>query len=57
MATVKKPDTKVVTLAGDPEVTAELSRSLGLPDAELTRAMKEVGRNLTHAELGIFSVL
>jgi phosphoribosylformylglycinamidine synthase len=57
MATAKKPDSKVVTLAGDPEVTAELSRSLGLPDTELSRAVKELGRNLTHAELGIFSVL
>jgi phosphoribosylformylglycinamidine (FGAM) synthase-like enzyme len=57
MATAKKPDTKVVPLAGDPEVTAELSRSLGLPDTELARAVKELGRNLTHAELGIFSLL
>ena len=57
MATAKKPDTKVVTLAGDPEVNAELSRALGLPEAELARAVKELQRNLTHAELGILSVL
>jgi phosphoribosylformylglycinamidine synthase II len=57
MATAKKPETKVVSLAGDPEVTPELSRSLGLPESELGRAVKELGRNLTHAELGILSVM
>jgi phosphoribosylformylglycinamidine synthase len=57
MATAKKPDTKVVPLAGDPEVTAELSRSLGLSDSELTRAVKELGRNPTHAELGVLGVM
>jgi phosphoribosylformylglycinamidine synthase subunit PurL len=57
MATVKKSDTKVVPLAGDPEVTAELSRSFGLRDTELARAVQELGRNLTHAELGIISLL
>lgn len=57
MATAKKPDTKVVPLAGDPEVTAELSRSLGLSDSELARAVKELGRNPTHAELGVLGVM
>jgi phosphoribosylformylglycinamidine synthase subunit PurL len=55
MATAKKTDTKVVPFPGDPEVTAELSRALGLMESEITRAQKELGRNLTHAELGALS--
>src|ERR1700712_1273089 len=55
MATAKKTDTKVVPFPGDPEVTAELSRALGLTEAELARAHKELGRNLTHAELGVLA--
>lgn len=55
MATAKKTDTKVVPFPGDPEVTAERSRALGLSEAELTRAQKELGRNLTHAELGVLA--
>src|SRR3954468_19713356 len=57
MATVKKTDTKVVPFPGDPEVTAELSRALGLTDAEVQRAVKELARNLTHAELGVLSIM
>ncbi len=57
MATAKKTDTKVVPFPGDPEVTAELARALGLSEAELARAAKELARNLTHAELGVLSVL
>lgn len=57
MATAKKTDTKVVPFPGDPEVTAELSRALGLTDAEVQRAVKELARNLTHAELGVLSVM
>ena len=48
---------KVVPLAGDPEVTAEHSRSLGLVDSELARAHKELGRSLSHAELGVLGVM
>jgi phosphoribosylformylglycinamidine synthase II len=55
MATAKKTDTKVAPFPGDPEVTAELSRALGLTEAELSRALKELGRNLTHAELGVLA--
>ncbi|MET0341000.1 MAG: AIR synthase-related protein [Polyangiales bacterium] len=55
MATAKKTDTKVVPFPGDPEVTAELSRTLGLTESELTRAHKELGRSLTHAELGVLA--
>ncbi|MDB4990114.1 MAG: Phosphoribosylformylglycinamidine synthase, synthetase subunit [Myxococcaceae bacterium] len=55
MATAKKTDTKVVPFPGDPEVTAELSHALGLTEAELARAHKELGRNLTHAELGVLA--
>lgn len=57
MATAKKTDTKVVPFPGDPEVTAELARALGLSEAELARAAKELARNLTHAELGMLSIL
>jgi phosphoribosylformylglycinamidine (FGAM) synthase-like enzyme len=57
MATVKKTDTKVVPFPGDPEVTAELSRALGLTDTEVQRAVKELARNLTHAELGVLSIM
>ncbi len=55
MAAAKKTDTKVVPFPGDPEVTAERARTLGLSDAELTRAHKELGRNLTHAELTVLA--
>jgi phosphoribosylformylglycinamidine (FGAM) synthase-like enzyme len=57
MATAKKTDTKVVPFPGDPEVTAELARTLGLSEAELARAVKELARNLTHAELGVLATL
>lgn len=57
MATAKKTDTKVVPFPGDPEVTAELARALGLSESELARAAKELSRNLTHAELGVLSIL
>lgn len=53
MATAKKIDTKVAPFPGDPEVTAQLSRDLGLSEAELAKAQKELGRNLTYAELGV----
>lgn len=55
MAVAKKTDTKVVPFPGDPEVTAELARALGLSEAELARAHKEVGRALTRAELGVLA--
>lgn len=55
MATAKKTDTKVVPFPGDPEVTAEVSRALGLTEPELARAHKELGRPLTHAELGVLA--
>jgi|GEM_PF-1330744 len=57
MATAKKTDTKVVPFPGDPEVTAELARTLGLSETELSRAVKELARNLTHVELGMLAVL
>jgi len=57
MATAKKTDTKVVPFPGDPEVTTELARALGLTEAELARAHKELGRNLTHAELGVLALM
>jgi phosphoribosylformylglycinamidine synthase subunit PurL len=57
MATAKKTDTKVAPFPGDPEVTAELSRNLGLTEAELSKATKELGRNLTYAELGALAVM
>jgi len=57
MATAKKTDTKVVPFPGDPEVTTELARALGLSEAELARAHKELGRNLTHAELGVLALM
>ena len=38
-------------------MTAELSRALGLTDAELLRAHKELGRTLTHAELSVLAQL
>jgi phosphoribosylformylglycinamidine (FGAM) synthase-like enzyme len=57
MATAKKTDTKVVPFPGDPEVTAELARTLGLSESELSRAVKELARNLTHAELGVLGLL
>ncbi|MFT3921355.1 MAG: AIR synthase related protein [Myxococcales bacterium] len=47
----------MVPFPGDPEVTAELARTLGLSETELSRAVKELARNLTHAELGVLSVL
>ncbi len=55
MAAAKKTDTKVVPFPGDPEVTSELARALGLTDVELARAHKELGRNLTHAELSVLA--
>ena len=55
MATAKKTDTKVVPFPGDPEVTSERARTLGLSEAELTRANKELGRAPTHAELGVLA--
>jgi phosphoribosylformylglycinamidine synthase len=57
MAVAKKTDTKVVPFPGDPEVTAELARTLGLSEAELTRAHKELGRALTRAELGVLATM
>src|SRR5688500_6380084 len=57
MATAKKTDTKVAPFPGDPEVTAELSRTLGLTEAELSKAQKELGRSLTYAELGTLAVM
>lgn len=57
MATAKKTDTKVVPFPGDPEVTTELARALGLSEAELARAHKELGRNLTHVELGVLALM
>lgn len=57
MATAKKTDTKVVPFPGDPDVTTELARALGLTEAELARAHKELGRTLTHAELGVLALM
>ncbi len=57
MATAKKTDTKVVPFPGDPEVTTELARTLGLSETEFARAAKELARNLTHAELGVLALL
>ena len=57
MATAKKTDTKVAPFPGDPEVTAELSRTLGLTEAELSKAQKELGRSLTYAELGTLALM
>jgi phosphoribosylformylglycinamidine (FGAM) synthase-like enzyme len=57
MATAKKPDTKVAPPAGTSEVPAVPSRSLGLNDAELTRAVKELGRSPNPVELGVLGVM
>ncbi|HEX5661453.1 MAG TPA: AIR synthase-related protein, partial [Polyangiales bacterium] len=57
MAVAKKQETKVVPFPGDPEVTAESARTLGLSEAELARAHKELGRALTRAELGVLATM
>ncbi|MET0286637.1 MAG: AIR synthase-related protein [Polyangiales bacterium] len=38
-------------------MTAELARALGLSEAELARAHKELGRALTRAELGVLATM
>src|SRR5690349_12442375 len=57
MASPKKPESKVAPFAGDPEVNAAAAKSLGLSDAELSRATKELGRAPSYAELTVLGAL
>jgi phosphoribosylformylglycinamidine synthase len=57
MASVKKTESKVVPVPGDPEVSASTAQALGLSESELVRATKELGRNPSYAELTVLSAL
>jgi phosphoribosylformylglycinamidine (FGAM) synthase-like enzyme len=57
MASPKKPESKVVPFGGDPEVNSALAQSLGLSEAELSRASKELGRAPSFAELTVLASL
>ncbi len=57
MGSVKKNDSKVVACQGDPQVTPDSARELGLAEQDLERLKRDLGKTPTYTELRIAATM